>query len=216
MADPNSTRARGLRINDYYWGRIAEGTREMLIQHGYTLDDIFPGDPGARKIIERGTDPAGRAIKIQRKSKYVFSVERKWSDGEAAAYRVTDEKRRAHSEEIERATKLVNSWPKSGAAYRDETHKTVEAFLSMTEMLIAKGIRGGYRYDDDAILRFRLMADQMMQLVDSRTIVKDLALREQHTPACIAKSVRAVDAAKQDVAFQQWIDYAHARATLPD
>lgn len=87
MAAANSTRAGGIQIEDYSWGRIVKGTREVLIQHGYTLDGPFPGDPGARKTVERRTDPAGRAIAIQRKSKYIFCIRRDWNEDEAKAYR---------------------------------------------------------------------------------------------------------------------------------
>lgn len=206
MAAAYSTRARGIQIRDYFWGHIIEGTREMLIQHGYTLDGIFPGDPGARKTVERGTDPAGRAIKIQRRSKYIFSVERKWSEDEAAAYEVAEKKHRAKREEIERAKWVVDSWPKSAGAYREETVKAVDHCVRIMEAVVVSGFAGGYKLDDDAALRFHLIIDQLRGLVENGKIVKDFAAREAHTPACIAETVRAIDAAKRDKTFQKFMD----------
>ena len=207
MAAVHSTRARGIQIREFFWGCIIEGTREMLIQHGYTLEDgIFPGDPGARKTVERGIDPAGRAIKIQRRSKYIFSVNRKWTEDEAAAYEVAEEKRRAKREEIKHAKWVVDSWPKSAGAYRGQAVEAVDGCIRMMEVMVVSGCAGGYKLDDDAALRFHLISDQLRGLVENGKIVKDLAAREAHTPACMAETVRAIDAAKRDKTFQQFMD----------
>lgn len=73
------------------------------------------------------------------------------------------------------------------------------------EDAISAGIAGGYRYSDDVILRCRILVDQLVDQLETGGIVKDLELRERHTPACIAKTVRAADAARRDKHFQQFI-----------
>lgn len=212
MVAHNSTRAqrgqfrhRGIQVDRYFWGLLVKGTREMLVQHGYTQDGLFPGDPGAKKIIERSTDPAGREIKIRRASKYLFVVRREWNEDEKTAFYEAEEKRRAKLNEIETAKKLVESWPKSAGAYREDVRKSMEFSFRMMEILVTDGVAGGYRYDDDTALKFKIIADQLRGLIENGPIVKDLALREQHLPACIANTVRATDAAKQDKTFQRFL-----------
>jgi len=205
MAAANSTRTRGVQIDDCYWGRWVKGTRDKLIEHGYTQDVPFPGDAVVQKTVTHSTDPVGRAIKIRRASKFLFVVSRKWNEEEASAFRMVEEKRRSQRDEIERSTKLVASWPKSANAFRDEARCGVDAGLRIVEKMFRDGALGGYRYDDDTILRARLLAEKLQGLIDTGAVVKDLMLKEAHTPACIAKSVHAIDAAKQDKGFQRFM-----------
>lgn len=202
MVTRYSSRASGIQVTQYYWGIIAKGTREMLIQHGFTQDSLFPGDAGAKKISLTAIDPAGRTIKINRTSKYLFDVRRHWCDEEKAAY----EQRLEHDKEIENAKRLVASWPASPNKFREDSQFRIELGLRLMEDGFSDGRGGGYRFDDGTIDRVRFLADQLRGLVDSGTIVKDLALRELHTPACIAKSVQQADAAKRDKTFQQFMD----------
>lgn len=201
MVARNITRHRGVQVVDYFWGRIAKGTREMLVEHGYAQNGLFPGDAGAKRFMLQAEDPSGRSISIQRNSKYLFSVRLDWTDEEKAALKQKSE----IDKEIESAERLVASWPKSATAYREEMLKTMGFSLRMMEILLTTGSAGGYRYDADTSLRFNLVADQLRRLIEAGPIIKDLALREQHIPACIAKKVLAVDAAKRDKQFQRFI-----------
>lgn len=200
-----SSPTKGLKVARYFWGFIITGTRDALVAHGYAQDGPFPGDPGANKCSARSQDPEGRPISLKRKSKHLFAVWRDWSDEEAEAYRVAEDKRRAHQQEIERATRIVESWPASADKFRDDARRSLDVCLRMFTAMATSGAAGGYRFDDDADLRFKLLGDQMRALVESGKIVKDLQLREEHTPACIAGTVRAVDAAKRDKTFQQFV-----------
>lgn len=201
MVTRNITRHRGVQVDDYFWGRLAKGTREMLIKHGFAQEGLFPGDVGAQKYRIDAKDPSGRSTSIERTSKYLFSIRRDWTGEEEAARKQKLE----HDKEIEGAQRLVASWPKSATAYREEMLKTMGFSLRMMEILLTTGSAGGYRYDADTSLRFNLIADQLRKLIEVGPIIKDLALREQHTPACIAKAVLAVDAAKRDKQFQRFI-----------
>ncbi len=202
MAAANSTRASGIQIQHHFWGLSVKGTREQLVEHGYAQDGHFPGDPGQRKTSTRSTDAQGREIEIRRASKHLFTVCRNWNEDEAVAVRAAAARRA----EVERATELVNAWPTSGAAFRASAEKQVEMIRHMLEITLLDGERGGYRLDDSAALRLELLGDQLLELVRSGGIVKDLALREKHTPACIAKSVKALDAAKTDKTFRRFMD----------
>lgn len=193
MAAANSTRARGIQIRDYAWGRIIEGTREMLIQHGYTLDGTFPGDPGARKTVERGTDPAGRVIKIQRKSTYIFSIRRDWNEGEAAAYRAAEEAQRARIEDARQAKLVVDSWPESAGDYRGRVHRYVVATMEGVERLLDAGRLGGYRFDDVALGRLYEISDDLRELVEAGGIGMDPELRKKWTPDCIGDELPVPD-----------------------
>lgn len=202
MADAYSTRARGVRAARYDWGRCVTGPKDALVEQGYVPHDCpFPGDPGQNKSSLKWTASDGRIFRITRTSKNRFHASCPWTEDESAAFKAHDEKRR----EIERATKLVESWPKTATAFRDDMRRTFDVCIRVLESVSTSGCGGGYRYDDDAELRFKLLADQMRALVDSGKIIKDLALREEHTPACIAKTLRAADAAKQDKNFQRFM-----------
>ena len=201
MATANSTRARGIKIDLTLWAHIATGPRELLVQHGFALDAPFPGDSGVKKTVCNSQDSLGRGIHIRRCSKTRFCVYREFNAEEKAA----NQKREDRKNEIEYALKQVEAWPKSAGAFREYAHEMAGFGLRLIERGIRDGERGGYRYDDDTILRFQILADQLRGLLDTGTVVKDLVLREQHTPACIAKTVRAVDAAKLDKTFQQFL-----------
>jgi hypothetical protein len=181
---------------------MAKGTREMLIQHGYTKEGPFPGDPGERKTSLKTTDPAGREINIGRASKYLFRVSRRWNEEEAEAHRVAVRR----EADIEIATKLMELWPNSAAEYRKRSADYLEKIFLMVENLLAKGAAGGgYRYNDDAVLRVSLMFDQLRQLVETGGIVFDRQLRDERIPACIRESVTALDEARSDKTFQEWL-----------
>jgi hypothetical protein len=204
MIEDKSSRAR-LGIARYQWGIITNGDRAALIKYGLAVDGTFPGDPGANKWTLKTTDPQGRPISVKRLSRQLFEIRRDWSEPEAAAYRIEEDARRTQQEKSEQARALVKSWPTSAAAFRDEARTAADFGLQLVERMVAEGLRGGYRYDEDTALRVRLMADKMRELIDGGTIVKDLALRERATPACIADTVRAADAAKRDMEFQKFI-----------
>lgn len=202
MAAANSTRARGVQVSEFPWGIIYRGRRDMLIQHGHAQDGRWPGDPGAKKTREHSTDPQGRAIEIRRASKLIFEVWRDWSEAEKLAQDRREEQRK----EVEYAARKVDGWPKSGNAFREKARPLVELNIQLLDAILRDGQQfGGYRFDDAALLRLEVLCDQLLDLVDTGGIVKDLALRAQATPACVAKTVRAADAAKQDRSFQSFL-----------
>lgn len=205
MVTPHSIRTRGIQVERYLWGLWIKGTREILTQDGYAQDGPFPGDPGERKCVVRTTDPEGRSIEIHRASKYLFVVRRHWNEEEAAAFRKAEEKSRADQEEIERAKRLVASWPASPDKFREDARIAVETGLVMAEKILTEGVVGGYRYDNETVDRIRFLAGELRGLIETGSIVKDMTLRERHIPACIEKSVKATDGAKSDKTFQQWL-----------
>ena len=212
MANANSTRARGLEVEHYHWGCWAKGTREDLIQDGYAQKDgPFPGDPGEKKTSLKTTDPKGRAIAICRSSKYLFVVRRHWSDEEKVWYerRQAQEKEservaRQQELEIERATGLVASWPKTASAFREMASRWASLYLVMLEEKLVEGEGGGgFRYDPETARKIEQHVDGLLDLVETGTVVMDFEARKQATPACLAgASQRAVDPAKQDNIFQ--------------
>lgn len=202
MAEANSTRTRGVRVQHLDWGIIARGTREMLVHHEFTKDGLFPGDDGAQgRQRHTATDPAGREIKIYRKSKYQFEVWRDWSADERAAYEQQRERERA----LEDAKRRVGAWPVSADKYRAEVRCAFDYGAGMVDNVFCSGRMGGYRYDDAAMDRAKFLLDQLRDLFETGTIVMDRTLREEHTPACIAGTVRAADSAKQDKTFQRFM-----------
>lgn len=202
MAEANSTRARGVQVKHTHWGIIAKGTREMLVHHEFARDGLFPGDAGAQgRQRHTDTDPAGREIRIYRKSKYQFEVWRDWSPDEEAAHRQQLKRER----EIEDAKRLVDLWPASAEKYRETVRYPLEYATGMLDNVFCSGKLGGYRYDDAAMDRAKFLLDQLRDLFETGTIVLDRTLRNEHTPACIAGTLRAVDSAKQDKTFQRFL-----------
>lgn len=189
MAAANSSRSRGIKIENHHWGHYARGTREALIQHGITKEGPFPGDPGERKTVCDTTDPQGRPIFIRRASKTTFSVFRDWTAEEKAAMGA----RLAREQAVERAHALVNSWPKSVASFRALEVNWADYYLGLLGGRLIDGENGGYRLSDDAASRFVGLVDEMMQLIKTETIVMDQALRDKYTPSCILKSVKAAE-----------------------
>jgi len=212
MANANSTRARGLEVEHYYWGCWAKGTREALIQHGYAQKDSpFPGDPGEKKTSLKTTDPKGRAITIRRESKYLFVVSRDWSDDENVWYERREAQKkeaervaRDREAEVKRATKLVDSWPKTTSAFREMANRWASLYLVMLEEKLVDGEGGGgFRYDLEAVRKIEHLVDELLEVVETGTVVMDFDARKQATPACLASTAqRAVDTAKQDNIFQ--------------
>lgn len=205
MPKINSNRACGIQVEDYSWGRWVKGTRAMLIHHGFAQDELFPGDPGAGKRVHHTTDPNGRAIDIQRASKYLFVVRREWNDEEADAFYEAEKIREEKKAEIAAAKSLIDAWPKSASSYREQVRESLDWAFRILEIYILSGARGGYRFDDIAAGRFNAITDQLRELIDTGNVLKDKALREQHVPECIAKSWSAIEAAKQDKGFQQFM-----------
>lgn len=198
MATSNSSRSRGFKNERHRWGHWAKGTRDELIQHGITRDGPFPGDPGEKKTTCKTVDPLGREVHIARASKTTFSVYRDLSEEEKAWYKRLDAKKA----EVERATKLVESWPKTASAYREEAHKWGYLQLDFLAGYLFDGKEGGYRYDDDTASRIQPLVDELMYLIETGPIVKDMELRAEYTPACIAEKVLACDAPPDDLKNQ--------------
>lgn len=210
MLERKSKPASGVQVQHTDWGIIAKGTREMLARHEFAQDGLFPGDVGAQgKQRHTTTDPAGREIRIYRKSKYQFEVWRTWSPDEKAAHQLQQDRER----KIEDAQRQVAAWPASPGEYRERCRSWADKFMEMAQECFAGDVpdictgggSGGYRFDDKTLAQVAFLADQIRGLVEVGTVVKDTSLRVQQTPACIAKTVRAADAARRDQAFQKFI-----------
>lgn len=200
MVGSDFTPLRGIRFERYSWGCFITGDREALIELGYVQAPL-PGDPGENKWTKNTADPQGRPISVKRNSKRTFTIRRAWSSEEAAAFRVEEEKRK----ELEQASKLVASWPESADKFRKDSLFSVEFGLRMIDDVFCSGFGGGYRYDDAAIDRAKFLLDELRVLYETGSIVMDRTLRDQHTPALIAGTVRAADSAKMDKTFQRFL-----------
>ncbi|MBW8458638.1 MAG: hypothetical protein K0M58_09380 [Thiobacillus sp.] len=88
--------------------------------------------------------------------------------------------------EIEAAKKLVASWHKSPAAFRESANNSSDIILGMLEGKLLDGESGGWRYDDATAHKIERLVDQIIGLIKTGAIVEDIALKEKHTPACIA------------------------------
>ncbi|MFA6064150.1 MAG: hypothetical protein WC736_16290 [Gallionella sp.] len=181
MAASNSSRSRGIHVEEMTWGLYARGTRAALAQHGITLEAPFPGDPGERKTTCKTTDPLGREIDIQRRSKTTFSVHRIWSDEE----KVLLEHRRKREQENQAERNAVAAWPKSAGDYRERMRRYVNATMEATERWLDAGRLGGYRFDDAALQRFYEISDELVGMVEAGGIVMDPELRRKATPDCM-------------------------------
>lgn len=202
MLTRKSNRASGVQVKHTDWGIIAKGTREMLVHHEFAQDGLFPGDVGAQgRQRHTDTDPAGRVIRIYRKSKYQFEIWRSWSPDEQDAHRQQMERERA----IEDAKRRVGAWPVSADKFRSEVRIAFEYGSGMIDNVFCSGRLGGYRYDDAAMDRAKFLLGQLHVLFETGTIVMDRTLREEHIPECIAGSVRRLDNARTDKAFQEWL-----------
>lgn len=202
MLTRKSNRASGVRVRHTDWGIIAKGPREMLVHHKFTQDGLYPGDEGAQgRQRHTDTDPAGRVIRIYRRSKYQFEVWRHWTEEEKGARLLQEEQER----EIEAAKRQIALWPAAAEDYRKTVRYPLEYATGMLDNVFCSGRMGGYRYDDTAMDRAKFLLDQLRALFETGTIVMDRTLREEHTPKCIAGTVLAADAAKRDKAFQQFI-----------
>lgn len=153
----------------------------------------------------READEPG-AIIISRKSKALYEVCVRVSDEEAQRRR--DEHSRAEREwenrmmalprpaplgrtsqehkEIEAAKNLVASWYKSSTAFRESANATADFCLGMLEAKLFDGENGGWRYNDATTHKIERLIDQIIGLIKTEAIVEDIALKEKHTPACIA------------------------------
>lgn len=200
MAASNSSRSRGVKIEQYSWGHYARGTREALIQHGITRDGPFPGDPGEKKTTCNAVDPLGREIRILRASKTTFAVFRDLSEEEEAF--LAQKQRR--EKEIQAARTLVDSWPKSPREFRDRASNWIKNHLNFVEAHCTDGLPtalpgyGGYRFDDATIARVYELSDELLGIVEAGGVVLDADQRKRQTPACIAGEVLASDAAHAD------------------
>jgi hypothetical protein len=155
------------------------------------------------------------AIRISRKTKTLYEVCIRVSDEEEQRRR--DEYSRADREwearmmslprpaplcrtsqelkEIEAAKKLVASWPKTSEAFRKSATDTADFWLGMLEGKLFDGESGGWRYNDATAHKIERLVDQIIGLIKTGAIVEDIALKEKHTPACIAEEVLGSDAA---------------------
>lgn len=204
MVAHNYNPAQGIGIIRHTWGSITTGTRAALIEQGFAQEP-FPGDPGANKMSMRSVDPKGRRIRIKRKSGGRFEIWRDWGADEERE-RLEAKRQAIEARDRHEAEKLVAGWPKSGSAYRERTVEFGDILLNVLERTISSGARGGYRYDDDAQLRFRILADQVRGLIESGTVVFDRQQREQATPEPLRGILPQVDAARRDKAFQEWLN----------
>lgn len=198
MAAVNSTRARKIRVEHLSWGLWVSGARELLVQQGYAQSTPFPGDPGVKKTVCDSLDQQGRAIKIWYSSKTTFRIVRHWTDEEQAWYDKREAKKkeveraaRRREEEIQHATELVKSWPKTEGAYRNSAMNSADIFFDVLEAELLEGKHGGWRYDDATTHKIERLIDQIFELIKTGGVVEDMALKEQNTPACIADVVRS-------------------------
>jgi hypothetical protein len=182
MAASNSSRSRGIHVDELPWGLYARGTRAALVQHGITRDGPFPGDPGERKTICKTTDQLGREIVIRRSSKTTFAVCRHWSDEEKGLL----ERRRKREQQIQSARKEVASWPESAGDYRGRIQRYAALTMDGLGRWLYDGYLGGYRFDDAALGRLYEISQELLELVESGGIVLDPELRKKWTPGCIA------------------------------
>ena len=187
-----------LHVERHSWGTVVQGTREMLIEHGYVTDGSLPGDPGRNKCTLNTTDAQGRAISIARYSKYRFRLyirytdeEKEWYDKREAKKQEAERIARMREQEIQRATELVNSWPKSATAFRQESIKAASCSLTVFQNVVLNGNDGGWRYDDATTQKIERLIDQIFGLIETGGVVEDMALKERNTPACIADVVLA-------------------------
>lgn len=200
--ETNTRRRNGFRRTDSFWGCVIHAPRELLTAHGITQAEPFPGDPGYEAVRTiRTLDPAGRAIKIVRETKFRFAVYRDWDDAEKQAY----EAREAEQKQIADDRRLVASWPASAAAYRDEAHEMLELLLPMVERVFSSGCAGGYRYDEDTAARVGILLGHIEQAVVEGTVVIDRSLREANTPRTVRAQVIGLDSAKRDRDFQRML-----------
>lgn len=118
--------------------------------------------------------------------------------------------REKREKEIRSAKKLVASWPKSSAAFRERAVGRVDTLLQFVEAHCTDGMPGaypgeqygGYRFDDATIARVYALSDELLGIVEAGGIVLDIELRKKQTPACIAEEVLAPDAAPADNPIQ--------------
>lgn len=154
------------------------------------------------------------AVSIHKKSKTTFEVhvisphseqerrrdehsraEREWeklmmSLPRPAPLRCTSQERK----EIEAAKKLVASWHKSPATFRESATTTADLCLGMLEAKLFDGESGGWRFNDATTHKIERLVDQIIGLIKTGAIVEDVELREKHTPACIADELLAARA----------------------
>lgn len=153
----------------------------------------------------READEPG-AIRISRKSKALYEVcvrvsdeeeqrrrdehsraEREWENRMMALPRPTPLCRTGQEhKEIEAAKKLVASWHKSSPAFRESATTTADFCLGMLETKLFDGESGGWRYNDATTHKIERLVNQIIGLIKTGGIVEDIALKEKHTPACIA------------------------------
>lgn len=198
MATVNSTRARKIRVEHLPWGLWVSGARDLLIQQGYAQSAPFPGDPGVKKTVCDSLDQQGRAIKIWHSSKTTFRTVRHWTEEEQAWYDKHEAKKqeaeriaKMREEEIQRATQLVKSWPKTEAAFRESSIESADLSFEVFQKVVLNGNKGGWRYDDATTHKIENLIDQIFAVIKTGGIVEDMALKERNTPACIADVVLA-------------------------
>jgi hypothetical protein len=142
-----------------------------------------------RKTVCKAVDPLGREITIRRRSKTTFDVFRDWTEEEVALR----DARLAREGMIERAWDKVNSWPKSTDAFRESALYLADIGLAALKVKLIDGCEGGYRLSDEAAGRFAQLADEMMGLIKTGSIVLDQRLRDGYIPSCILKDVKAAE-----------------------
>ncbi|MFN3545437.1 MAG: hypothetical protein ACK4UX_11380 [Thiobacillus sp.] len=187
------------------WEVIAKGTRDELVRQEFVRkDDLLPGDAGApRKWRHTTTDPAGRTIKVYRMSTHQFKVLRDLSPDERVAYERDVERRR----EIKDAQRAVAMWPRSADAYRADVAVAFDYGSNMLTNVFCSGAMGGWRFDEVSMKQAKALLAELRALFETGSIVMDQTLRDACTPACIADTVRAADAAHADADFQRFMEF---------
>ena len=187
-----------LHVELFSWCLYVRGRREVLTQQGYAQSAPFPGDPGVKKTVCDSLDQQGRAIKIHRASKTTFYIYRPWTDDEKAWYDRREAQKqeaeriaRMRDEEIQRATQLVNSWPKTEGAFRESSIESADLSFEVFQRVVLNGNKGGWRYDDATTHKIEHLIDQIFGLIETGGVVEDMVLKERNTPACIADVVLA-------------------------
>ncbi len=154
------------------------------------------------------------AISIYKKSKTTFEVhvilpnaeQERRRDGHSRAEREWENRMMSlprpaplcstnqERKEIQAATALVASWPKSPAEFRESVRGRTDVVLMMLEGTLLDGVHGGYRYNDATARKIKALVGQLRGLIEGGGIEKDLELRKQQIPACISDSALADDA----------------------
>lgn len=157
-------------------------------------------EPGARRISRKSKTRYEVCISVsdeegERRREEHSRADREWEARMMSLPRPAPLCRTSQElKEIETAKKLVDSWPKSPAAFRKSVRGRTDMVLMMLEDTLLDGVHGGYRYNDATARKIKALVGQLRGLVEGGGIEKDLELRKQQIPACISDSALADEA----------------------